>query len=73
MLKQPKLNKWIDNSLVFLAPLAILYLMTIQGRIQEGGISLSDFYLDEKMIGAMSLYVINVLLDYFKKYRSVNK
>jgi len=73
MLKQPKLNKWIDNSLVFLAPLAILYLMTIQGRIQEGGISLSDFYLDEKMIGAMSLYVINVLLDYFKKYRSVDK
>jgi len=73
MLKQPKLNKWIDNSLVFLAPLAILYLMTIQGRIQEGGISLSDFYLDEKMVGAMSLYVINVLLDFFKKYRSVNK
>lgn len=70
MLKQPKLNKWIDNSLVFLAPLAILYLMTIQGRIQEGGISLSDFYLDEKMIGAMSLYVINVLLDFFKKYKS---
>ena len=73
MLKQPKLDKWIDNSLVFLAPLAILYLMTIQGRIQEGGISLSDFYLDEKMVGAMSLYVINVLLDFFKKYRSVNK
>jgi len=73
MLKQPKLNKWIDNSLVFLAPLAILYLMTIQGRIQEGGISLSDFYLDEKMFGAMLLYLINVLLDFFKKYKSDNK
>lgn len=73
MLSTQKLNKWVNNSLTFLAPLAILYLITIQNRIQEGGISLSDFYLDEKMVGAMSLYVINVLLDFFKKYKSDNK
>ena len=73
MLSTQKLNKWTNNSLTFLAPLAILYLITIQNRIQEGGISLEDFYLDEKMIGAMSLYVINVLLDFFKKYKSDNK
>ena len=69
MLSTQKLNKWANNSLTFLAPLAILYLITIQNRIQTDGVALEDFYLDEKMIGAMSLYVINVLLDFFKKYR----
>jgi len=73
MLNKQNLNKWKNNSLTFLAPLFILYLVTIQGRIQENGITLDDFYLDEKMIGAMSLYVINVLLDFFKKYKSDNK
>ena len=70
MLKQPKLNKWIDNSLVFLAPLFILYLVTIQDRITTDGISLSDFYIDQTMFGAMLLYLINVLLDFFRKYKS---
>ena len=70
MLKQPKLNKWIDNSLVFLAPLFILYLVTIQDRITTDGISLSDFYIDQTMFGACTLYIINVLLDFFRKYKS---
>jgi len=69
VLSTPKLNKWINNSLTFTAPLAILYLITIQNKIQTDGVALEDFYLDEKMIGAMSLYVINVLLDFFKKYK----
>ena len=73
MLSTQKLNKWINNSITFLAPLAILYLITIQNRIQTDGVALEDFYLDEKMVGAMLLYLINVLLDFFKKYKSDNK
>jgi len=69
MLNKQNLNKWKNNSLTFLAPLFILYLVTIQGRIQENGITLDDFYFDQTMIGASTLYVINVLLDYFKKFK----
>ena len=72
-LNQEKLTKWVNNSLVFTAPLFILYLVTIQDKILADGITLSDFALDQTMIGAMSLYIINVLLDFFKKYRSDNK
>ena len=74
-LDEQKLNKWINNSLTFLAPLVILYLVTIQDRILKDGISISDFALDQTMIGACSLYIINVFLDFFKKYKDsdVNK
>jgi hypothetical protein len=69
-LNQEKLTKWVNNSLVFTAPLFILYLVTIQDKILADGITLSDFALDQTMIGAMSLYIINVLLDFFKKYKA---
>jgi len=70
ILSQEKYNKWLNNSLTFLAPLFILYLITIQERIMSNGISINDFQIDETMAGAMSLYLINILLDFFKKYKS---
>ena len=69
MLEQQKLNKWINNSLTFLAPLFILYLLTIQEKITNQGFSLEAFEITDTMAGGMSLYIINVALDFFRKYR----
>lgn len=71
-LSEQNFNKWINNSLTFLAPLGIMYLVTIQERITTDGISFSDFAIDNTMAGAIALYLINVLLDFFKKYKDSN-
>mgnify|MGYP003353343703 CR=1 FL=1 len=63
-------TKWVNNSLVFLAPLAILYLLNVQSLVAINGFQTSDFVLDDKMVGAFTLYVVNVLLDFFKKYKN---
>lgn len=63
-------RKWVNNSLIFLAPLGIMYLLNVQNNINSNGYQITDLYLDEKMVGAMMLYVINVALDFLKKYIS---
>lgn len=62
-------NKWINNTLVFTAPVAILYLIFIQAEIRKDGIQWEDFKPSAEVAGAMVLYLTNVLLDFFKKYR----
>lgn len=62
-------SKWIFNTLVFAAPLAILYLLFVQANINIDGFQVTDFQPTKEVIGGMILYVINVLLDFFKKYR----
>lgn len=61
-------DKWIRNSLIFLAPLMIMYLLNVQALVLKDGLQTADFALDDKMVGAMMLYLINVALDFFKKY-----
>ena len=67
-LKRLDWNKWRTNALVFLAPLFVLYLVNVQAGISKDGFQMEDFALNEKLVGAMILYVINVLLDFFKKF-----
>lgn len=71
-LKTLNYKKWIDNSLTFLAPLVIMYLLNAQSLVTKDGFQASDFYLDDKMMGAMILYIINIALDFFKKYKQAN-
>lgn len=63
-------NKWLNNTLVFLAPLGVLYFVFVQAGIQADGFQWADFRPDDAVIGAMVLYVINVLLDFFKKFKA---
>ena len=71
MLKVSKLDwdKWIDNTLLFIRPLAVIYLGSVVVGINADGFQLSDFNPDTVVIGAMVLYVLNVLLDFFKKFK----
>jgi len=62
--------KWRKNTLVFVSPLAVLYLLSVIANINADGISLADFHINPALMGAMVLYVLNVALDFFKKFQA---
>lgn len=69
ILTEEKQNKFIKNSIVFLAPVAIIYLLQVQAHLATGGFKFEYFVPTEATIGAMVLYAINVCIDYFKKLK----
>ena len=64
---QELLAKWSLNARVFLAPVALIYLPFVTSNIEKDGFQLSDFTPNQIVIGAIVLYVMNLLLDWFKK------
>jgi len=60
------IQKWGRNTLMFLAPVAIIYLGVVVTRLNDG-VSLSDFALNPELQGMIALYVVNVAYDFFKK------
>ena len=65
-------NRWFKNLLIFLSPVAIIYIVAIIGFIQanNGAVKLNDFVPNQFTLGAMSLYILNTILDYLRKVRS---
>lgn len=61
------LKKVGKNALVFLAPLVVLYLTFVIANMQDN-FALSDFVPNNATVGAMVLYVLNVFLDFFRKF-----
>ena len=62
-------KKWLENTVTFLAPLGILYLLFVQVGVQSDGFQPADFYPTSEVIGGMILYAVNVLLDLLKKLK----
>lgn len=60
-------NQWIHNSLVFLAPLAIIYFGGVAESLQNG-FSWSSLIPSYTAQGSIALYLANVALDFFRKY-----
>lgn len=61
------MTKWGKNTIIFLAPVLIIYLASIIPSIQEDGLQVADFAITNTVSGAMALYVINVVLDILRK------
>ena len=61
-------DKWSSNTLLFLAPLGVLYLVFVQTSINADGIQGTDFIPTREVMGGMVLYLINTLLDFLKKF-----
>lgn len=61
------MTKWGKNTLIFLAPVLIIYLASIIPSIQEDGLQVADFAISASVSGAMVLYVINVVIDILRK------
>jgi hypothetical protein len=65
-------KKVMHNALVFLSPIVLLYLTFVYSNIKLDGFALTDFVPDNATISLFSLYVLNVLLDFFRKLRQNN-
>lgn len=67
-------KKWTKNLLLFLIPLAIIYLVSVIDLLRTPGhlILLKDFIPTQVTIGAMVLYFLNALLDLAKKFLADN-
>ena len=65
-------DKWFKNLVVFLAPVLTVYIVAVIGVIQvnNGAVKLEDLIPTSFTWGAVTLYVLNSLLDYLKKLQS---
>ena len=61
------MKKWMNNTLLFISPIAVIYLVFVTANVNEGGLSWSDFIPNNFVLGTMASYVLAVLLDFFKK------
>lgn len=66
-----KENKFLHNILLFLAPVLIVYISATIGIISanNGAVKLIDFIPNSFTWGAMTLYVLNSILDYLRKLK----
>lgn len=64
-------SAWLNNSLVFLAPLAVVYFGFVQANLQDG-FSFSDFAPNDAVVGAFVLYIVNTATDFFRKLAKDN-
>lgn len=67
-LNRADVQKWLKNAGIFLAPLALIYLAFVKANLADG-MAVTDFVPNEVVIGAMTLYLVNVLTDLFLKLK----
>lgn len=61
------LAKWGKNTVVFIAPVVLIYLSSVVSAINLDGFQVDDLKISQVVLGAMILYVANVGLDVFRK------
>lgn len=68
-LTQTGQNKWLHNLLIFVTPVITVYVVAVIGIIQvhNGAVKLEDFIPNSFTLGAITLYILNTVLDYFRK------
>lgn len=73
-LSNAEVKRWIVNTLLFLAPVALLYITSVLGVLQQEGhvITLGDFGLNQFRLGVIALYVLNTVQDIIRKFIADN-
>lgn len=66
-LKELNWSKWLKNTGLFITPVVLLYFVFVQNNMTDG-FETTDFVPTKEVIGAMVLYVINVIIDLLKKF-----
>lgn len=63
-------QKWTRNLLIFLAPVALIYLAFVAAAIAaaNGAFSFAELVPNQIVIGSMVLYVINGIVDIVRKF-----
>lgn len=54
------------NALIFLGPVALIYLPFVASNLADG-LQWADFAPNAMVLGAMVLYLVNTLMDFFRK------
>jgi cell shape-determining protein MreC len=62
------LKKWGTNLLIFLAPVVLIYLLSVIAVVNSAGVSVAAFVPAPATVGAMVLYVLNGIVDLIRKY-----
>ena len=62
------IQKCGTNLGLFLAPVALIYLIAVITAINNTGVSLADFVPDQLTVGAIVLYVLNAGVDILRKF-----
>ena len=65
-------NKFFRNTMVFLAPVTLIYLGALALNVKDNGFQWTDFYVNNFVVGAMFLYLINVGIDFLSKLKKNN-
>lgn len=71
-LNQSDFSKVAKSALIFLIPLATLYLSSVAGTLQVVGheLSIKDFIPNSYVFGGVILYIGNILTDISRKFVS---
>jgi hypothetical protein len=65
-------KKWGKNLLIFLAPVALIYLVSVTNAASGSAFTLADFVPNTVTVGAMILYVLNAITDIVRKFVNGN-
>lgn len=68
-LNDADVQKWFNNVLTFLAPVALIYLAFVADGL-KGGFTWLAFQPNQAVTGMMVLYVVNSFMDLFKKLKA---
>ncbi len=67
-LNSEETQKVIKNSVVFASPVALIYLGFVLSAVQKNGFQLNDLVPSSEAVTVIVLWVINTLIDGFKKF-----
>ena len=66
-LNSEETQKVIKNSVVFASPVVLIYLGFVLSAVQKDGFQLNDLVPSSEAVTVIVLWVINTLIDGFKK------
>ena len=66
------ISRCFTNALIFLSPLGIIYFTSVISNMNDGVFSWSIFKITSLVAGSLMLYVLNTLLDLFRKLAQNN-
>lgn len=67
-LNSEETQKVIKNSVVFASPVVLIYLGFVLSAVQKDGFQLNDLVPSSEAVTVIVLWIINTLIDGFKKF-----
>jgi hypothetical protein len=55
-------RRWLSNALIFVSPVAFVYLTSVLSGVDFGGLQLNDFVTSQIAVGAIIAFVFNTTL-----------